>query len=353
MEYFQCIRRGFFPAVLVAVSFLFSACEKTTAPRTSAEPREDEPVVEQKVDDTVPLVVHPVGVIAGEGSDAVFVTMLNRMLMKVTENRADLKFTAVDEVKDGIVVVLGEVSEDMKIGLASRNTTIVRVGDHYADDPNVAVSVGVDSVFAAGQFGEAVRAAADDHGEVMISPVPTNNLTIANKLSEFGKYLARVAPSSNGNGYVLVASNKALPDEKACLGWLEEAITPRSSDQELAAIVGLTRRSTHNALLRLRAVGLSETVPLVGYGIDQAIVDAMDAGEVVGVFVMDPGTLESALRVALDKAAKMHDAVDEVVNEEEPLVVPLRWVSFDTLGSPEGGALAAPYLESEPVENGE
>jgi len=269
------------------------------------------------------------------------------MLMKLADGRADLKLASIDEAKDGIIVVVGEISEDMLMGIAAKNLVIVRVGDRYASDPQVAAAIGVDSVFAAGQFGEAVRTAAEDKGQVLICPVPENNLTAAEKLKEFENYLARVAPRTSDHGYTLVAASSAMADGKACASWLADAITPTIRDKELAVIVGMTRQATHDGLLRLRAIGLSETVPLVGFGIDGALVQAMDAGELEGVFLMDPGTLESALRVALDKAAKELESMEVAGEEKDALVVPLRWVSFETLATDEGKALTAPYLESE------
>lgn len=352
MEFSQCTRHGFSAAALCVLALFFTSCEKDAAPSVRAESPQAEPVVEE-IDDSVPLLVRPVCLVAGEGSDAVFSAMLSRMLIKVTDGRADLKLTSIDELRNGIIVTLGEISEDVQVGLAAKNSTIVRVGDRYASDTRVAAAIGVDSVFAAGQFGEAVRAVADDKGEVLISPVPSNNVSAADQLKEFGKYLARVAPRTSDDGYILVAASTVMPDVKACEIWLADVITPSSRDKEVSVIVGLTRRATHDALLRLRAVGLSDTVPLVGYGIDNAMVQAMDVGELEGVFLMDPGTLESALRVALDKAAKELDSTDEIGEEKDPLVVPLRWVSFETLTTDEGKALVAPYLESEQLDKEE
>ncbi len=347
----QYSRHGFLAAALV-VTLLFPSCEKDAAKDVRVDSPQVEPIVEE-IDDTVPLIVHPVCLVAGEGSDAVFSAMLSRMLIKLTDGRADLKLTSIDEARNGIIVSVGEISDDVQMGIASKNLAVVRVGDRYVSDSRVAAAIGVDSVFAAGQFGEAVRAVADDKGEVLICPVPGSNLSVADRLKEFGSYLARVAPRTSKDGYVLVATSAAMADEKACETWLEGAITPASRDEELSVIVGLTRQATHDGLMRLRAVGLSETVPLVGYGIDSELVQAMDSGELEGVFLMDPGTLESALRVALDKAAKELDATDELGEEQDALVVPLRWVSFETLTTEEGKALVAPYLESEETDEGE
>lgn len=351
MNFFDYTRDGFFVVALVA-ALGFSSCEKETVENAPVNASQAEPVVEE-VDSTVPLIVHPVCLVLGEGGDAVFSAMLNRMLIKVTDARADFEMTSVDDTKNGIVVAVGEIPADLLAEMESRNLAVVRVGSRYASDPRVAAAIGVDGVFAAGQFGEAVRAAADDHGKVLICPVPGNNLSAADKRKEFGNYLERVAPRTAKGGYDVGAATSPLPDAKACESWLEKAITPSSRDEELAVIVGLTRQATRDGLLRLRAVGLAGTVPLVGYGIDSELVDAMDAGELKGVFLMDPGTLESALRVALDKAVKALDETEKVDGEKAPLVVPLRWLSFETLASDEGKLLAAPYLESEPMSGGE
>lgn len=346
MEFTHYSRTGFFAALLGGAALIFSSCEKNAAPNDRVDSSQVESV-DEEMDDSMPLIVHPVCLVAGEGGDEVFTAMLSRMLIKLTDSRADLELTSIDEARNGIIVALGEISDDLHRGIAAENLAVVRVGDRYASDPRVVAAIGVDSVFAAGQFGEAVRAVAVDKGKVLICPVPESNLTAAEKLVEFESYLARVAPRTPDNGYALVTANAAMPDEEACESWLASAITPTIRDKELAVIVGMTRQATHNGLMRLRAIGLSETVPLVGYGIDRAMVQAMDAGELEGVFLMDPGTLESALRVALDKAAKALETKTEVVEEKDPLLVPLRWVSFETLTTDEGRTLVAPYLESE------
>ena len=338
-------RRIFAVSIAVSLSSFFLGCSdqgEVVSPSTEqGEIHESS----REIDDRVPLVVYQVELLVGDGADPVFARMVERMLLKHANADAGLSMTQNTEEKPDVFVLIGELSDAEKSEL-EENVAVIRVGDRFADDPNLAAVVGADSAFAAGQFGEAARGVADGRGEVLVAPVPSDNVSAIERVNEFAKYLARVSSSNSQDGFVMVAADVPMESWEDTEKWLADSIEPSLRDNELAVLVGFNRAATERLLLRIRAVGLSQVVPLVGFGLDHSLVEAMDAGELGGVLIYDPGTLESALRVALDKAERVLKE-DYSPLETVDLTVPLRWLNFEAMASDEGRSLSKPYLESE------
>jgi len=308
----------------------------------------DDVLVAPVDDEGVPLVVQRVAVVGDGAGDRALVAVVRAMVWKRVNERPDLEWTeyepngAAEFDADVCVVVGGDRA--LVADVAQRAGTVVLVGDAVAAAGPVVARVSADGELAAGQTGEAILAAAEGKGRVVMAPVLADYPGALRRMQQVEEYLQRAAPGTDQKRLKLEYDGGGVESHVQCEQWLTDALGMRVSEGELSAVVAVTRNATGDVLRRMRAIGLAEAVPVIGFGLDAEVASAMDDGEVTGTFVYDPGTLEACLRVALDHAAGVK--LGGPTNALPDQLVPLRWIDHARLGSTDGRAIVAPYLEA-------
>ncbi|QQL45540.1 substrate-binding domain-containing protein [Sulfuriroseicoccus oceanibius] len=320
------------------------ACGDRTGQGNGGDRSEGDVLVAPVGDDGVPLVVQRVAVVGDGAGDRALVGVVRAMVWKRVNERPDLEWMEyqADATADVCVVVGGD--RNVIADVAQRAGAVVLVGDGLGDGAPVVARVSSDVDLAAGQTGEAIWAAADGEGRVVMAPVLVDYPRAQRRIEKVQEYLQRATPERASEELELHFETEGVESHAQCEAWLNDALGMRVSDGELSAVVAVTRNATEDVLRRMRAIGLAEAVPVIGFGLDVDVASAMDDGEIVGTFVYDPGTLEACLRVALDHAAGVK--LGGPTNALEDQLVPLRWLDHQRLGSADGRAIATPYLEA-------
>lgn len=257
------------------------------------------------------------GAEAAAREEGVDLTVFNANNDPAAQNTAVENFTQQDF--DAIIVVAIDV-EGIKPAIKTASDAGVHViaVDAIVEDPAVEVQIGVDNQGAGEQIGQFFSDWAADNvsgGKAKIGIVGALNSFIQNiRQKGFEKTV-----KADGHTIVQVVDGRNVQEN--ALAAAENLVT---GQPDLDAIYTTGEPATVGAIAALKSQGATDRVMLFGWDLTAEVIEAIDAGFVVGIVQQDPET-EGAEAVKAAAALAGGDTVEKTID------VPITIVTKDNV----------------------